>query len=87
MIEYNSKKKDRKDIIGFVKSKSGNKTIKVEFSYKIPHFRYKKEIKRRKVFHVHDEKNEALIGDRVKIIETRPLSKNKRFRLIEILKI
>jgi len=86
MIQYNKKKDDRKDIIGFVKRKSGNKTIKVEFSYKIPHARYKKEIKRKKVFHVHDEKNSALVGDKVKIIETRPLSRNKRFCLIEILK-
>lgn len=75
----------RKDIIGLVTSKSGNKTIKVTFFYKIPHPKYKKEIKRKTVVHVHDEENRCNIGDKVEIMETRPLSKLKRFRLIKVL--
>lgn len=75
----------RKDIVGVVTSKSGDKTVKVTFFYKIPHPRYKKEIKRKTVVHVHDEENVCNIGDRVEIMETRPLSKLKRFRLVKVL--
>ncbi len=75
----------RKNIVGVVTSKSGDKTIKVTFFYKIPHPRYKKEIKRKTVVHVHDEENICNIGDKVEIMETRPLSKSKRFRLVKVL--
>lgn len=75
----------RKSIVGIVTSKSGDKTVKVTFFYKIPHPRYKKEIKRKTVVHVHDEGNVCNIGDRVEIMETRPLSKLKRFRLVKVL--
>lgn len=75
----------RKNIVGVVTSKSGDKTIKVTFFYKIPHPRYKKEIKRKTVVHVHDEQNVCNIGDKVEIMETRPLSKLKRFRLVQVL--
>lgn len=75
----------RKNIVGVVTSKSGDKTVKVTFFYKIPHPRYKKEIKRKTVVHVHDEENVCNIGDRVEIMETRPLSKLKRFRLVKVL--
>lgn len=75
----------RKDIVGVVSSKSGDKTLKVTFFYKIPHPRFKKEIKRKTVVHVHDDKNECNVGDKVEIMETRPLSKLKRFRLVKIL--
>lgn len=84
MTESKIDRNKRKDIVGVVSSRSGDKTIKVEFSYKIPHPRYKKEIKRKTVLHVHDEKNEAKVGDKVEIMETRPLSKSKRFRLVKI---
>lgn len=85
MTEVAEIRSRRKSIVGFVTSKSGDKTIKVTFFYKKPHPRYKKEIKRKTVVHVHDEANAANIGDRVEIMETRPLSKLKRFRLVNVL--
>lgn len=75
----------RKDIVGIVTSRSGDKSIKVTFFYKSPHPLLKKEIKRKTVVHVHDEKNECSLGDKVEIMETRPLSKLKRFRLVKVL--
>lgn len=75
----------RKILTGVVTSISGNKTIKVEYAYKIPHPLYQKEINRKTVLHVHDEKNECSIGDKVMVMETRPLSKLKRFRLVKVL--
>lgn len=75
----------RKDIVGVVTSLSGDKSVKVTYVYKIPHPKYKKEIKRKTVVHVHDEKNECKLGDKVEIMETRPLSKLKRFRLVKVL--
>lgn len=82
MIEIRN---SRKNIVGVVTSKSGDKTLKVTFFYKIPHPKFKKEIKRKTVVHVHDEKNVCNIGDKVEIMETRPLSKLKRFRLVKVL--
>ncbi|PWU05791.1 MAG: 30S ribosomal protein S17 [Verrucomicrobia bacterium] len=79
------KRNSRKNIIGEVTSKSGDKTLKVTFFYKIPHPRFKKEIKRKTVVHVHDEQNSGKLGDKVEIMETRPLSKLKRFRLVKVL--
>jgi len=78
-------RKIRKDLIGEVTSRSGDKSIKVTYSYKIPHPLYSKEIKRKTVVHVHDEKNECNIGDRVEIMETRPISKLKCFRVVRVL--
>lgn len=75
----------RKDLIGFVTSRSGDKSIKVTFSFKKPHPLYTKEIKRKTVVHAHDEKNECNVGDKVEIMETRPLSKLKRWRVVKIL--
>ncbi len=74
----------RKTISGIVTSRSGSKSIKVTYSYKIQHPRYRKEVSRRTVVHVHDEKNECNIGDRVDIMETRPLSKLKRWRVVNV---
>ncbi len=74
----------RKDILGVVTTVSGDKTIKVAFEYKISHPTYRKEVKRKTVVHAHDEKNEAKVGDKVEIMETRPLSKMKRFRLVRV---
>lgn len=76
----------RKSLVGTVSSKSGDKTVKVKYSYKIPHPKYKKEIRRESTFTVHDEANECAVGDQVEIMETRPLSRTKRFRLIAIKK-
>ena len=74
----------RKQLIGEVISISGNKSIKVAFYYKSPHALYKKEIKRKSIFHVHDESGECGVGDRVEIMETRPISKLKRWRVTRI---
>ena len=75
----------RKDLIGFVTSRSGDKSIKVTVPYKIPHPLYQKVINRKTVVHVHDEKNETKIGDKVEIMETRPISRLKRWRIVKIL--
>ena len=75
----------RKQLSGEVISISGSKSIKVAFNYKSPHPLYKKEIKRKSIFHVHDESGECGIGDRVEIMETRPISKLKRWRVIRII--
>jgi small subunit ribosomal protein S17 len=75
----------RKDLIGFVTSRSGDKSVKVTVAYKIPHPRYKKTINRKTVVHVHDEKNETKVGDKVEIMETRPISRLKRWRIVKVL--
>ena len=74
----------RKTILGFVTSRSGNKSVKVTIPYKTPHPLYHKVINRKTVVHVHDEKNETKIGDKVEIMETRPLSRLKRWRIVRI---
>ena len=74
----------RKDLTGIVTSIMGNKSIKVTYNYKIPHPRYQKVINRKTVVHVHDEENTARLGDKVEIMETRPLSRLKRWRLVSV---
>jgi small subunit ribosomal protein S17 len=74
----------RKDLIGFVTSRSGAKSIKVTIPYKTPHPLYHKVINRKTVVHVHDEKNEASVGDKVEIMETRPISRLKRWRVVSV---
>ncbi len=75
----------RKSRIGVVSSNKMDKTITVLVERKIKHPIYGKYLKKSKKFVAHDDKNDCNIGDTVKIMETRPLSKNKRWRLIEIL--
>jgi small subunit ribosomal protein S17 len=75
----------RKSLTGTVTSHSGDKTIKVTYFYKIPHPLYRKEIKRKTVVHAHDEMNDCGLGDKVEIMETRPLSKLKRWRVTKVL--
>lgn len=75
----------RKHRDGRVVSANMDKTIVVLVERRIRHELYSKEIKKRKRYHAHDEKNEAKVGDRVRIMETRPLSKLKHWRLVEIL--
>lgn len=75
----------RKERIGQVVSNKMQKTITVSVQRKMKHPIYGKFIAKSKKFTVHDENNDCGIGDTVKIMETRPLSKNKRWRLIEIL--
>ena len=81
------RRNSRKNLIGTVTSRSGDKTIKVTYFYKIPHPLYRKEIKRKTVLHVHDEKNECGLGDKVEIMETRPLSKLKRWRVTRVIEV
>nr|WP_231865798.1 30S ribosomal protein S17 [Cephaloticoccus primus] len=75
----------RKTLIGFVTSRSGDKSIKVTIPYKTPHPLYHKVVNRQTVVHAHDEKNETHPGDKVEIMETRPLSRLKRWRIVSIL--
>lgn len=76
---------NRKSITGIVSSRSGDKTVKVEYAYKAPHPVYIKEINRKTVLVAHDSKNECGVGDKVVIEETRPLSKLKRWRVVQVL--
>lgn len=75
----------RKVLTGFVKSDKMDKSIVVTVERKIKHPVYGKYIKKTNKFSVHDEDNSCGIGDFVKIMETRPLSKTKRWRVVEIL--
>ena len=74
----------RKTLIGNVTSRSGDKSVKVTVPYKTPHPRYRKVVNRKTVVHAHDEKNATKVGDLVEIMETRPLSRLKRWRVIRI---
>ncbi len=74
----------RKTRVGVVTSNKMEKSITVTVERRIPHPIYGKFVKLTKKFMAHDEKNECQIGDLVKIMETRPLSKNKRWRLLEV---
>ena len=76
----------RKSRIGDVVSDKMDKTIVVKVQYHYKHPLYKKILKKVKNYKTHDENNEAKIGDKVRISETRPLSKTKRWRLVEIIK-
>jgi small subunit ribosomal protein S17 len=77
----------RQERRGVVVSDAMDKTIVVKVEAVRAHQRYKKVIRRSVKFHAHDEQNQAHIGDRVRIVETRPLSKTKRWRLAEILEV
>ena len=74
----------RKTRVGVVSSNKMDKTITVKVERKIKHPLYGKFLKKTTSFHAHDEKNECSIGDIVKIMESRPLSKTKRWRLVEV---
>ena len=75
----------RKQREGIVVSNKMTKSIVVEVESRLKHPKYGKFLKQRSRFMAHDEKNECSIGDTVKIMETRPLSKNKCWRLVEII--
>lgn len=74
----------RKERQGIVSSNKMDKTITVAVKWKEKHPIYQKFVNKTKKYHAHDEKNECGIGDTVRIMETRPLSKTKRWRLVEI---
>ena len=76
----------RKEVIGNVVSNRMNKTIVVQVIRRKAHPLYIRVISTAKKFYAHDEKSEAKVGDRVRIEETRPLSKTKRWRLVEVVK-
>ena len=74
----------RKMRTGVVRSNKMDKTITVAVERRVKHPIYGKFVKKTTSFHAHDEKNECAVGDIVKIMETRPLSKTKRWRLVEV---
>ncbi|PQJ10315.1 30S ribosomal protein S17 [Flavipsychrobacter stenotrophus] len=78
-------RKSRKTRIGVVSSDKMEKTITITVERKVKHPLYGKFLKKSSSFHAHDESNSAGIGDVVRIMETRPLSKTKRWRLVEII--
>lgn len=75
----------RKTRVGFVVSDKMNKTIVVEHIARVPHKTFDKIVKQSKKYYVHDEEGRAAIGDKVRIVETRPISKTKCWKLEEIL--
>ena len=77
---------NRKVRVGVVLTDKSDKTRVVKISRKIRHSLYGKVLKRSSKFHVHDEKNESKIGDEIKIVETKPVSKLKKWRMVEVLK-
>jgi small subunit ribosomal protein S17 len=79
-------KKNKRELIGLIVSDKMNKSVVVQIERFVQHKVYKKFMKRYKRYQAHDENNECRLGDIVKIIETRPLSKLKRFRVNEIVK-
>ncbi len=80
-----SRPNPRKVREGIVLSDKMNSTLVVAVNERVRHARYGKTVQRTKKLYVHDEKNEARVGDRVRVQETRPLSKLKRWRLTEVL--
>ena len=72
-------------VTAVVVSKSGNKSVKVAIDYKVKHPKYGKYIRRRTTLAVHDEHNKSAVGDIVEIVESRPYSKTKSWRLVKVL--
>lgn len=86
-MSENTEKKPglRKSRVGNVVSTKMNKTIVVEYVARVPHPRFKKIVKKTKKFYAHDEEGKATVGDKVRITETKPISKSKCWVLEEIL--
>jgi len=74
----------RKTRVGVVVSDGRDKTVTVEVPASFTHPRYDKVVRRTTKFHAHDEANDAKVGDTVRIMETRPISKQKRWRVVEV---
>ena len=70
---------------GTVVSSAMDKTVVVAVVDRVPHAKYKKMVRRTKKLYAHDETNDANVGDKVRVMETRPLSKNKRWRITDVL--
>lgn len=81
MVEERATRKTR---VGVVVSDARDKTVTVEIMQSIRHPRYDKVVRSRKRFNVHDDTNDAKLGDTVRIVETRPISKTKRWRVVEV---
>ena len=75
----------RKERVGEVVSRAGNKTVTVRIVRRYPHPLYGKVIRSAAKFHAHDEENAAKVGDTVRIVESRPMSRLKRWRVVEVL--
>ncbi len=75
----------RKENIGIVVSNKMNKTVTVKVTRKLRHSKYEKVIERSKKYYAHDDSNSLTVGQKVRIMETRPLSKLKRWRVVEVL--
>ena len=86
MAEVNTARGQRKERVGEVVSNRMAKTIVVRVQRRFQHRRFKKVVTRYKKFYAHDEKNEAQVGDQVRIEETRPLSKLKSWRLVAVVR-
>ncbi len=84
MSETSTTRAARKVREGIVTSNAMDKTVVVTVTDRVRHARYNKFVMRTKKLHAHDEANDAGIGDKVRVMETRPLSKNKRWRVVEI---
>jgi small subunit ribosomal protein S17 len=84
MAETTTIESRRRELVGEVVGDKMEKTIVVEVARRIRHPRYQKVMTTYKKFYAHDEKNEAGVGDRVRIVESRPLSKLKRWRLVGV---
>jgi len=75
----------RKALVAVVLGRTGDKTVKLSYAYRAPHPLYRKEMRRRTVLHAHDADNACQRGDRVELMETRPLSHLKRWRVVRII--
>lgn len=84
MAETQQQKRHKNEKIGTVVSAKMAKTIVVEVSRRVPHRLYRRIVSRKSKFYAHDEEGLAKLGDRVRIVESRPLSKLKRWRLAEV---
>ena len=84
-IQTDTERNRRKERVGLVVSDKSDKTVTVSVETLVRHPRYKKRVRRSKKFLAHDERNEAHVGDTVRIIETRPLSARKRWRLANVI--
>ena len=84
-IQTDTERNRRKERVGLIVSDKADKTVTVAVEALVRHPMYKKRVRRSKKFIVHDERNEARVGDTVRIIETRPLSRRKRWRLANVI--
>jgi small subunit ribosomal protein S17 len=83
--EGQTDRNDRKTRIGVVVSDKADKTVTVQVERRFAHPLYGKQVAKTKKYHAHDEENQFRVGDTVRIVETRPLSKTKRWRVAELI--